>query len=257
MTRLYPRLLPSEVGPLFARIDSLSPTDIEALPEASPRHVFAAAGGDRVGPDWLVFLRSELTACAREYGYPDSARSEDLVAFDRTLARWLHDQLEIGAGEASSRAVWPFLTLVTAPHVAAWRFPTRGSSYTRERFDGTDLTRNAFARLWWRAEVLRDNTKTEGPYELLDVLGEEAIDQLMARRRSLAASPGLARSIARVTRERMPEMDRTVFRDALQRLLRLSAFIDFDSLDDVALLEAVGEEFDASARALASPPPSG
>ncbi|WP_159806425.1 DUF6339 family protein [Cellulomonas citrea] len=249
MTRLYPRLLPSEVDKAFALLAGLSPHAIELLGLQESGYVFAAAGGDRVSPDELAALRSELTACAREFGYPDTNRIDDLIAFDRTLARWLHRQLDIVPGEASSKAVWGYLGLVVAPHVAAWRFPSREPGYTRERFDGSDLTRNTFSRLWWRAAVLVDEDQPD-PYRLVDLLGEEAIDQLMARRRSLAASPGLARAIVREASRRENDLDRSLLRDALQRLLRLSAFMDFEVMDDFELSRTVGEEFDASHQAL-------
>lgn len=250
MTRLYPRLLPGEVTRVFERLGGLQPHEIEALQPAHPAFVFTAAGGSRVEQADLARLRSELTACAHEYGYPAAGRLDDLIAFDRTLARWLHAELDVAAGEASSRAVWAYISLVVAPHVAAWRFPARQAGYTKERFDGTDLTRNTFSRLWWRGEVLRDDALGADAYTLLDALGEEAMDQLMARRRSLAASPALARAIVRAARSREDDLDRTLFRDALQRLLRLSAFVDFEAIEPVDLDHMVQEEFEASARAL-------
>lgn len=250
MTRLYPRLLPGEVAGLFARLEGLQPHEIEALEPVRPGLVYTAAGGSRTEEADLVGLRSDLTACAREYGYPAVGRLDDLIAFDRTLARWLHAELAVAAGEAASRAVWAYIGLVIAPHVAAWRFPSRQAGYTKERFDGTDLTRNTFSRLWWRAEVLRDDSLAEDSYVLLDALGEQAIDQLMARRRSLAASPALARAIVRAARNRDDDLGRALFRDALQRLLRLSAFVDFEAVGPADLDETVEEEFEASARAL-------
>lgn len=254
MTRLYPRLLPGEVNRLFEQIEGLRPDEIERLAIASPAFVFTAAGGSRVDQGGLADLRANLTTCAREYGYPAVGRLDELIAFDRTMARWLHGELDLAPGEASSRAVWAFITLVVAPHVAAWRFPSRVNGYTRERFDGTDLTRNTFSRLWWRGEVLRDDSLDADPYLLLDSLGEEAMDQLMARRRSLAASPALARAIVYATQDRDDDLDRTLFRDALQRLLRLSAFVDFEAIESDDLDQMVREEFDASARALNQSP---
>lgn len=249
MTRLYPRLLPSEVDRVFALLAGLSPHAIEQLDLQDSPYVFAAAGGDRVNSDELSTLRSDLTACAREFGYPNASRMDDLIAFDRTLARWLHKELDVVPGEASSKAVWGYLGLIVAPHVAAWRFPSRQSGYTRERFDGSDLTRNTFSRLWWRAAVLVDEDQPD-PYRLVDLLGEEAIDQLMARRRSLAASPELARAIVQEASRREDDLDRSLLRDALQRLLRLSAFMDFEAMDGSELSRTVKEEFDASRQAL-------
>lgn len=249
MTRLYPRLLPSEATRLFDEIDGLTPNQIELL-DGEAAHVFAAAGGDRMETADVGELRAEVTACAREFGYPAVGRLDELIAFDRTLARWLHQELDMAAGEAASRSVWAYFGLVVAPHVAAWRFPARQAGYTRERFDGSDLTRNTFARLWWRAEVLRSTGPDADPYALLDALGEEAMDQLMARRRSLAASPALARAIIVAARAREDDLDRAVFRDALQRLLRLSAFIDFEAVAPGHLSTTVEQEFDASALAL-------
>lgn len=255
MTRLYPRLLPNEVGAAFERLQKCEPKEIEQRGLVDVPFVFAAAGGDRVSGDEVRRLRSDLTDCATEFGYPDARSVEELIAFDRTLARWLHAELDIAPGEASSRSVWAYIGLVVAPHVVAWRFPARDGNYTRERFDGGDLTRNAFSRLWWRAELLRDEAEVD-PHALLDVLGEEAMDQLMARRRSLAASPALARAIVRVARDR-GGVEREVFRDALQRLLRLAAFIDFDASDPLDVIATVQQEFETSYGLLAGGRPTG
>jgi hypothetical protein len=72
----------------------------------------------------------------------------------------------------------------------------------------------------------------------LDVLGESDLDQIMARRSALAASPALVRSIVRAHRDDRPDRNvssRDVLRESLMRLLRLTAFLDLDSASEPEL----------------------
>lgn len=148
-------------------------------------------------------------------------------------------------GEASQSQIWAFLALVLVPHLCAWRFPMRDGAYTADRFKGTDLTRHTLARLWTRAHVLHDPL-AEDPYSLLSELGEADLDQIMARRRAVAATPALVRAIVRAHVEDSANGDdvsaRAVLRDSLQRLLRLTAFLDLDWLSEDRLLDLVREQ---------------
>jgi hypothetical protein len=103
--------------------------------------------------------------------------------------------------------------------------------------------RHTLARLWTRAHVLRDPTEGD-PYALLDVLGEADLDQVMARRDAVAGTPTLVRAVVRCHRDDAIEGSgaaRTVLRESLKRLLRMTAFMDFDGLDDERLTQLVRE----------------
>ena len=244
MSTLYPRLLPNETEKLFAAMRGRSPENLRERAQVVSGHaVFAATGGTRVTRDELRLLAADLEKFAVMHGYPHSR--DDVVEFDRAVARHLHQHSGMTPGEASQRQVWAFLALVLLPHICAWRFPAKADgTYTADRFKGSDLTRHTFARLWTRAYVLHDPSAPE-PYGLLDGLGENDMDQVMARRRAVAATPALVRAVVRahVEEERNgAESVRLVLRDSLQRLLRLTAFLDLDWISDEQLLDLVREQ---------------
>lgn len=244
MSTLYPRLLPTETEKLFALLSDVA--DEAGNPSADAavaRTVYAASGGMRVHPDQLVGLREQVCRAALDHGYPERPGVEARNGFDRRVARILHANMDITAGEASQRQVWAYLALVLLPDVCAWRFPANDAGkFVADRFKGTDLTRHTLARLWWRAQVLRDGTRVDDPYWMLEALGEADLDQVMARRRSVAATPSLVRMVVRVTAESTDFGGRDVLRDLLKRLLRLTAFLDLDWLDEVQLRSLVLRE---------------
>lgn len=239
MSLLYPRLLPSETEKRFRALHEIpSGLHQSMVVNHSPRAVYAATGGRRISREELDQLRASLLRVAREQGFPTSRATVQRSIFDRETARVLYEQCLMVPGEASQRQVWAFLALVLLPDVCAWRWPADSDGrYPPDRFKGTDLTRHAFARLWTRAHVLHD-PMADDPYHLLDVLGENDLDQIMARRSALAASPALVRAIVRAHRDDRADKSvssREVFRQSLMRLLRLTAFLDIDSTSEAEL----------------------
>ncbi|MGW7435861.1 DUF6339 family protein [Streptomyces sp. NPDC054849] len=241
MSVLYPRLLPGEANRLFAELHN---HDVGAhqkmVATHSPRSVFAATGGRRVTRDELDGLRRAILAAAQDEGFPDAPSSAQRNSFDQQTARILHEQSLMVPGEAAQRQVWAFLALVLLPDVCVWRWQAKpDGKYQADRFKGMDLTRHALARLWTRAHVLHEPQAPE-PYRLLPVLGESDIDQVMTRRGSVAASPALVRAVVRGQRDAERTGDgavtsRAIFRESLMRLLRLTAFLDVDSLTEPEL----------------------
>ena len=218
MSTLYPRLLPSETERLFSAMRGQSPEALRERAQSGSGHaVFAATGGTRVTRDELRLHAAELEKMAEANGFPGTG---SLIEFDRAAARYLHHHAGMTPGEASQRQVWAFLSLVLVPHICAWRFPAKSDgTYSADRFKGSDLTRHTLARLWTRAHVLHDPSGP-APYALLDELGEADFDQIMARRRALAATPALVRAVVRAHAEdrgRGEAPARDVLRDSLQR----------------------------------------
>ncbi|WAL72571.1 DUF6339 family protein [Kitasatospora sp. YST-16] len=83
---------------------------------------------------------------------------------DAWLAPRLHATLRLTRGEAADKDLWAFLALVVAPDYVLWRhLPVRGENAPRtpvvqaSRFVGGSSVQ-AFARLWWAAEMWRDGT---------------------------------------------------------------------------------------------------
>ncbi|MDX3190278.1 DUF6339 family protein [Streptomyces sp. MN03-5084-2B] len=233
MSVLFPRLLPRQAHKLYEEYKSLTIEELER--RTALRHdsaVYAATGGDRVREKDLGQLRQTIVAVAREAGFPNRSTVAANNDFDRKVAKLLHRTTGLAPAEAAARDIWVFLALVVLPDVSFWRFEKR----TDERFLAKDLTRHVFGRLWWRAHLVHD-VENPDPYAALSILGEGAFDQIYARRRALGGSPQLVRSILHVWHEidtgGLNETD--LLKDFLKRLLRLGAFMSFETLDDEQL----------------------
>ena len=83
---------------------------------------------------------------------------------DAWLAPRLHATLRLTRNEAAESGLWNFLALVLAPDYVIWRWGARGraeeeagepAAVQSSRFDGAHYVQ-AFARLWWAAELFRD-----------------------------------------------------------------------------------------------------
>ncbi|MEU1729239.1 DUF6339 family protein [Nonomuraea sp. NPDC005692] len=76
---------------------------------------------------------------------------------DAWLAPVLHATLRLTRREASDSRIWNYLAVRLAPDYVYWRHLSRGNPHTvsRTRFSGPFYSQ-AFARLWWAAELFRD-----------------------------------------------------------------------------------------------------
>ncbi|WP_245687323.1 DUF6339 family protein [Streptacidiphilus griseoplanus] len=86
----------------------------------------------------------------------------DRAAADAWLAPRLHATLRLTRGEAADKGLWAYLALVVAPDYVLWRHIPTGTDESRRaavvqaaRFAGANSVQ-AFARLWWAAEMFRD-----------------------------------------------------------------------------------------------------
>ncbi|WP_411086850.1 DUF6339 family protein [Streptomyces sp. 061-3] len=91
--------------------------------------------------------------------YRDDARTKA----DAWLAPRLHAALRLTRREAADGRLWNFLALAVAPDYVVWRHrPAKGKDdapprVAASRFHGLHYTQ-AFARLWWAAELFRDGS---------------------------------------------------------------------------------------------------
>lgn len=214
-----------------------------ALPDHTLDRTWPPVGDDRITDEQLLSIRSSVVAAARDCGMPDSG---DVTAFDAICARILYEQLKLSPHEAAHEEGWTYLTCCWLMDVAVWRF---GPAADERRFVG-NVNRNVFRRLWWRAEILGDQVD-------LASLGEDELVNIMERP-TLAADPQLAQAIAIEflrTVDADPSVQRMLLmRDATKRILRLTPFVEFGSLDSHLLTIEVAAAFDASAAALAGRP---
>lgn len=86
---------------------------------------------------------------------------ENRTGADAWLAPRLHATLRLTRVEAAESGLWNYLALGVAPDYAHWRHTRSGSRRTElapipaDRFKGSHY-KQAFARLWWAAELFRD-----------------------------------------------------------------------------------------------------
>lgn len=102
-------------------------------------------------------------------------------AMDATFAPLLHAALHLTRREAAEPGLWRYLAVVHAPQFVRhrWEYLSWATASTRFWSPGTRHTSNAFARLWWIAELTRD-----GPSYALTtrVLGKPSLaTQVFAR----------------------------------------------------------------------------
>lgn len=80
---------------------------------------------------------------------------DDRTGSDRWLAPRVHHVLRLTRREAARRGLWIWLGVAAAPDYVRWRFPGAEGVTDAERFIGRE-DKQAIARLWWGAELMRD-----------------------------------------------------------------------------------------------------
>lgn len=204
--------------------------------------------GREMTEEELGLLRRELLALACEHGFPGAGTRSGNVAFDAQACLRLRRLLDVSPNEAAAEDVWSYLTCCWLLDIALWRF---GDDADSRRFVG-DVNRNAFRRLWWRAEVLGGDPASE---TILAALGEDELVNIMERP-ALSRDRRLARCIARVFVGRLADLGEIrvvrmdLMRDVAKRLRRLTPFTDLSALGDEALEQTVAEQMDLSRAAL-------
>ena len=240
MTVLLPRL---DRDSAIRIVDDHRHESIEALSDLLPIEdvvaTYSPVGGPRIDRAGLADLRRKLFLLARDAGMPQPASRDQLQRFEGRAARVVRQHLDITAHEAAQDDAWSYLTCCWLLDIAVWRF---GWDTSIERFIG-HLNRNTFRRMWWRAEILGDAID-------LTQLGEDEFTNIMERP-TLFSDRRLARAIAvefldRVQRDEAQERMR-LMREVTKRLLRLTPFVAFSTLDARDLRIVVADAFDAAA----------
>jgi hypothetical protein len=148
--------------------------------------------------------------------------------------------LTLGAatGEMGRVGFWQFLTCVLAPDLVRWRWLDGNA----ERF--LDGRRNAFWRVWQIAHVLRvgDDLRLMREVGAID----QDLWQQMIERSALASCRRLSRLTLEcflVAHRQSPTLTtpRAWYRDIQKRMIRLSSFVSFETIDDKELTRLAGK----------------
>ncbi len=87
------------------------------------------------------------------------SHSEYDTAMDGALAADVHQCLNITRRTAGDTGLWHWIAVVRYPHFVRKRWKYRSEAAMREKFlgAGSDLYSNAIHRLWWIAELTKDD----------------------------------------------------------------------------------------------------
>lgn len=80
---------------------------------------------------------------------------------DAWLAARLHATLRLTRAEAADSALWNYLALGVAPDFVVWRHLSESKKTVNARYFKGPYHKQAFARLWWSAELFRDGPDYE------------------------------------------------------------------------------------------------
>lgn len=154
---------------------------------------------------------------------------------DQLAAPLVHQALPLSRREAARPGVWRFLALVACPEFIRHRWEERSWATTRSRYWslGTRPDSNAFARLWWIAELTRDGAS----YALTeDVLARQPLATQIFVRKFSSYRPAVA-AFAHVMRAATPAEIERVAKELNGRLSTLA----LEALDEEALRALVEE----------------
>ena len=244
--KLFPQLPRSEsVDQLVMELMTLSVTDCRKRRGFShPSQIYSPTGGAPLSESELRELAAGLTAISERFGYPGDCT--DTRSTDASWSEYLHRNLQVTPHEVAKDEVWHFMTCVLVPDLVRWRWDADTAEGPSERWITVRRRgRNCFGRLWWRSEILR-LPDAEAPYELVHELKEDEFVQIMERP-SLAGNRSLSRSAAKALIEfgkRKEKINRAlIFREVQKRLLRLGAYLEFETLRDDKLRSLLSEVF--------------
>jgi hypothetical protein len=190
--------------------------------------IWYAPGGGSISPELVQEIHENVTAIAKDNGYPDKASDKQKSSFDVQVAKWFAQHPHLGSAELLRDDVWSYIACILLQEFVIWRFSAR----QRARFAGG--VRNTFQRLWMRGRTL-DQGEGVGPdrWRFLESLSEDALVQVFERaaiasdaRLTQALANGWVATAGRIGRGRMEDVMRRT-----TKLLRLrNQIIDLTSL---------------------------
>jgi uncharacterized protein DUF6339 len=244
---VYPRLRPDVADDLASRMKVRGLEDLRLDSHLTHPQIEYYPSGVKVDDRRMAKVRDSVRDVVDNLRFPAPHRGNVRLInlFDHEVGRRLHRDMNIVPADAAADGVWSFMSLVVLPDVAMWRFP----EFNLERLLGGP--RNVLRRLWWRAFVLGD-----GPHDAPAQLGEDQLVQVMERP-TLGGNPRIARAFCSSYLSHQasrPDVSPMFWmRDAAKRLIRLTAFVALDALDDNRLDELMDEVVVAAAGSFPGP----
>jgi hypothetical protein len=225
---LYPRLPRASGQSLVLEQAGLGLLDLRAGSSLSHPHAAPSpVGGRVVSRDRLEEVRQSVQGLADDFGFPSPLSASKQAEFDRFCGTVLYRDMGIIPGDAGSKEVWSFLTLVVLPEITPWRF---GRSSETRCLGGT---RNTLQRLWWRAWSLGPDLTFVTEHGM--PLGEDEYVQIMERT-TISGNQRTAQAIQRVIWNAElagTKVARTDFlRDFMKRVRAAKSHILLDSITD-------------------------
>ena len=125
----------------------------------------------------ILVVVKKLEDCVRQNGgnLGEEPNNSIKVAVENAWARTLHSDLPIAPSEAANPEVWHSFSCYFCPQLVSWRWGTYIQPTPHFRwYSAESANRQTFRRLWWRAELLKDN-ENPAPYTLLDQMYEDEL----------------------------------------------------------------------------------
>ncbi len=247
---LYPRLELKPGSESWAIIEKLmiaAPTmlldktivgDLESMLE------YGNVGGQASHSD-CDKLSEGLISIAKQHGFPRKPDANQKRASDAEMATYLHLNMRISRNEAAHEGVWNALSCYFCPAVVAWRWSggeeeeyltateegkTSEPVPVSERwFTQSKSERHAIGRLWWRAELLRDENAAK-PYWILSGLIEDELVQCTERGLFVTHRDAVLSLAKKHLKDYKGKTSRMlVFRSAIKSLRRMASLVDLDA----------------------------
>jgi hypothetical protein len=177
--------------------------------------IWLAPSGGSVSPELVEEILAQMTAIAKQHGYPGRASEKQKSTFDIEAAKWLAGHPQLASPELLRDDIWAFLSCIMLQELVVWRYSAR----QRARFAGG--VRNTFQRLWIRGRTL-DLGDSEGKerWQLLEGLSEDAMVQIFERA-SISSDAQLSRAIATGWLDTADRIGRARMEDVMRRAAKL------------------------------------
>jgi hypothetical protein len=156
---------------------------------------------------------------------------DDPPAGDASLSEQIHLALRLPRSVAMDIRIWQFLTCIAHPEYVRYRWGGTGK-VSKERFLG-GIKRNAFARLWWAAEIMKNGEDYSGIAPCFE--SQDLYEAVFGR--SFSKFPSAAKAFVEVVKNQERQIIREVAKDFN---FMLSTFV-LEDLPEEQVKSLVGE----------------